>query len=260
MSACGCGSGLALPPSLCELRRTSRLARTTVLPVPANDRAHSLIGAEILGAVDIKQRGELRARAIDAAFDGADRAAADRRRVLIGEAACADQDQRLALVLRQLVERGAEFLELQMRALRRLRLQHLGIVAFGILDLAPPLPVVRAKQVAQDREQPRRQVRARLERDDMRERPQQGLLHQIVGAIGIAAERDRERTQARYGCQNVVAKGISEGHYSLPSLLLLLPPVLPTWEVPGGVSSLRIRSAKRSGTPWRTTSSYIARS
>ena len=127
----------------------------------ADHGAHGLVGAEILGAVDIEQRAELRARAVDAALDGADRAAADRRGILIGEAGGADQDQRFALVLRQLVERGAEFLELQMRVLRRLGLQRLGIAAVGILDLAPPLAIVGAEQVAQDREQPRRQVGAR---------------------------------------------------------------------------------------------------
>ena len=51
-----------------------------------------------------------------------------------------------------------------MRALARLRLQRLGIVAIGVLDLAPPLAIVGAEQIAQDREQPRRQVRAGLER------------------------------------------------------------------------------------------------
>ena len=42
----------------------------------------------------------------------------------------------------------ASRLEFQMRALRRLRLQRLGIVALGVLDLAPPLAIVGAEQVA----------------------------------------------------------------------------------------------------------------
>jgi len=73
------------------------------------------------------------------------------------------QDQSFALVLRQLVEGRAEFLELQMRVLRRLGLEGLGIAAVGILHLPPPLAVIRAEQVAQDREQPCRQVRAGLD-------------------------------------------------------------------------------------------------
>src|SRR3954471_14574571 len=83
--------------------------------VAADHRAHGLIGTKILGAIDIEQRRQFRARAVDAALDGADRAAADGGGVLVGEAGCADQDQRFALVLRQLVERLAKLLELQMR-------------------------------------------------------------------------------------------------------------------------------------------------
>src|SRR5260370_37607824 len=128
-----------------------------------NYRTPRFIGAEILGAIDIEQGAEFRSRPVDAALDGADRTAADRRGVLIGEAGGAYQDQRLTLVLRKFVERGAEFLELQMRVLRRLGFQRLGITAVGVLHLPPPLAVVRAEQVTQDREQPRRQVRAGLE-------------------------------------------------------------------------------------------------
>src|SRR6266481_7465413 len=83
---------------------------------------HRFIGAEILGAIDIEQGAEFRSRPVDAALDGADRAAADRRGVLIGEAGGAHQNQGFALVLRKLVQCRAEFLELQMRVLRRLGL------------------------------------------------------------------------------------------------------------------------------------------
>src|ERR1700752_3158987 len=89
-------------------------------PAAADDGAHGFVRTKILGAVDIQQCREFRSGAVDAALDGADRAAADRRGVLIGEAGGTDQDQRFALVLRKLVERGAELLELQMRVLRRL--------------------------------------------------------------------------------------------------------------------------------------------
>src|SRR5258707_6578545 len=138
--------------------RWRRLAATAT-----DDRTHRFIGAEILGAIDIEQGAEFRSRPVDAALDGADRAAADRRGVLIGKSGGAHQNQRFALVLRKFVERGPEFLELKMRALRRLGFQRLGLAATGVLHLPPPLAVVRAEQVAQDREQPRRQVRAGLE-------------------------------------------------------------------------------------------------
>src|SRR5882672_9019683 len=108
-------------------------------PAAAADHgANRFIGPEILGAVDVEQGAEFRSRPVDAALDGADRAAANRRRVLIGEAGGADQDQRFALVLRELFERGAKFLELEVRALRRLGFQRLGVAAIGVLHLPPP--------------------------------------------------------------------------------------------------------------------------
>src|SRR5260370_3385480 len=115
-------------------------------------RTHRFIGTEILGAIDIEQGTEFRSRPVDAALDGADRAAADRRGVLIGEAGGTYQDQRFALILRKLVERGAELLELEMSVLRRLGFQRFGIAAVGVLHLPPPLAVVRSEQVTQDRE------------------------------------------------------------------------------------------------------------
>src|SRR5690348_6059417 len=96
---------------------TNLLAADAALPIAPDHRTYGFIGTEILGALDIEQCGELGACAVDAALDGADRTAADRRCILIGEAGGAHQDQCFALVLRQLVKRGAEFLEFQMRAL-----------------------------------------------------------------------------------------------------------------------------------------------
>ena len=100
-------------------------------PAAADHGADGFVGAEIVGAIDIEQRREFRAGAVDAALDGADRAAADRRGVFVGEAGGADQDQRFTLVLRKLFERRAEFLEFEMGVLRRLGLQGLGIAAVG---------------------------------------------------------------------------------------------------------------------------------
>src|SRR5712671_642339 len=221
---------LCPPYSFTPRKKGGQPSRLFLLPglvrlsVAADHGTYGVVGAKILRAIDIEQRREFRSRAVDAALDGADRAAADRRGVLIGEAGGADQDQGLALVLREFVQRGAEFLELQMCALRRLRFQRLGIVAFGVLHLAPPLAVVGAKQVAQNGEQPRRQIGAGLERVDVGNGAEQRLLHQIVGTIAIAAERNRERAQAWHRRQDVVAKLVGERHYSLPLFLSVSPP------------------------------------
>ena len=55
-------------------------------PAAADDGAHRFVRTKVLGAVDIEQGAEFRPRPVDAALDGADRAAADRRGVLIREA------------------------------------------------------------------------------------------------------------------------------------------------------------------------------
>src|SRR4051812_19963844 len=113
---------------------SARMTREASAAIATDHRAHRVVGAEILGAVDIEQGTQLRAGAVDAALDGADRAAADRGGVLIGEAGGTDQDQRFALILRQLVESDTKLLELQMRALRWLGLQGFGVIALGVLD------------------------------------------------------------------------------------------------------------------------------
>ena len=62
----------------------------------------------------------------DAALDRADRAAADLGRFLIGEAARADEDQRLALRLRQVHQRALHVAKLDMAVLAGRRGEDLG--------------------------------------------------------------------------------------------------------------------------------------
>ena len=109
------------------------------------------------------------------------------------------QDQRFALVLRQLGQRLPELVELEPAALLRVRFQRFGVGAVGILDLAPPLAVFRAEQVAQNGEQPCRHVSPRLERLDVGNGTQQRLLNEIVCPVHIARQRYRKSTQTRYG-------------------------------------------------------------
>ena len=56
------------------MRAGERRDQRQRLSVAPDHRTHCLIGTEILGALDIEQRGKLGARAVDAALDGADRA------------------------------------------------------------------------------------------------------------------------------------------------------------------------------------------
>src|SRR6185437_8833029 len=93
------------------------------------------VRTEIVDAFDRHQLGEARARPIDAALDRADGTAADARGLLVGKARRPDQHQRLALVRRQLAERGTEFLELYPARLFGLRLQGLRIRALAVRHL-----------------------------------------------------------------------------------------------------------------------------
>ncbi len=82
----------------------------------------------------------------------------------------------------------------------------------GVFDLAPALAVFRAEMVAQDGEQPRRHIGARLERVDIGKRAQHRLLHQVIGAIHVPAQRDREGAETRHRGKNGFADQLVHGH------------------------------------------------
>src|SRR3954453_16393183 len=66
------------------------------------------VGCEIRAGPDGQQFDQAIAGAIYAALHGADGAITDARSLLVRHAGCADEDQRLALVCRQLLQRVAE--------------------------------------------------------------------------------------------------------------------------------------------------------
>src|SRR4051794_19109897 len=126
------------------------------------DRTRGVIWSKVFGAFDSQEIRQPIARAVDAALDGADRAFADRGRLLIREARSTDQDERLTLVGGQLGERRLEFLELKMAALFGVRLQAFRIGAVCIFHFTPPFAVFRPEQVAKNCEEPGRHVGTRL--------------------------------------------------------------------------------------------------
>src|SRR5262247_2079704 len=98
------------------------MAREENLTAPARQHCPGRpVGTEIVDAVDREELGETRPRAAHAALDGADRAFADLGGLLVGEARRTDQDQRLALVRRQLRQRRTKFLQLDAALLVGLR-------------------------------------------------------------------------------------------------------------------------------------------
>src|SRR6266571_2959351 len=124
-----------------------RLCRSTATAAGEHG-ARGAVRAEIVDAVDGEEISQPRTGAIDPALDGADCATADRRRVVIREAGSAYQNKRLALICRQLGKRCAEFLEFHAPGLFGMRLQGFGITPLGVFDLAAPLAVLGAEQVA----------------------------------------------------------------------------------------------------------------
>ena len=74
------------------------------------------IMSELHTGTDRQHIGETASGAIDAAFHGPDRAAANPRRFFVGQARGADQNQGFALIARQLLERGAKVEQVHMRA------------------------------------------------------------------------------------------------------------------------------------------------
>ena len=81
------------------------------------------------------------------------------------------------------------------------------MTAVGVFDFAASLAVFRNEQVAEDGEEPRGHVRSNLERIDIGHGTQQGFLHKVVRAVDVAAERDRERAQARDGSEHGITHG-----------------------------------------------------
>src|SRR5260221_6890401 len=123
-----------------------------------------LLVAALQGEVSLLQDlKQLAARPRDPALDRADGALADGGCLLIGQAAGADHDQHLALALSELPEGPAKIGELEVGVLRRRRG---GPFAGNVVDrlyLEAVLANLVVEQVAQDGEDPRLEVRSRLE-------------------------------------------------------------------------------------------------
>ena len=121
-----------------------------------------------------------------------------------------------------------------------------------MMTVADPRPHARRlryserNMVAQDGEQPGRHVGTPGWKVDVGQRTQQSFLRQVIRAIHVSAQGNRECAETRHRTENGFADrssiGIIAGRFfPLPSRRL-------------------IRSLNRSGTPWFTTSSYMARS
>src|SRR5712671_5179572 len=112
---------------------------------------------------------------MDSALHRPDRAPADYRRFLAGETGRGNEDERFTLISRDLRERSLQFIEFDPAKLLGTCLQPFGEPAIAIFDLATALAILGSELIAQNREEPSRQVRARLERMNIRQSTQQGF-------------------------------------------------------------------------------------
>src|SRR4051794_2566145 len=145
------------------------------------------------GELAVGEQGlERDAAAGDAALDRADRAAANLGRLLIGEAAGADEDQRLALRLRQMEEGALHVGQLDVPVLARRRGEHLRRGDLVPLALEAGSAHLAEEQVPEDDEGPGAHVRAGLEALARRPGLQQRLLDEIVGKVAAARQRTAE--------------------------------------------------------------------
>jgi hypothetical protein len=146
-------------------------------------------------AFDRQELSQPDAGAAYAGLDRANGAIADFSRLSIRVSGGSDEDERLALVDGELIERREEILEIQIIRLLGLCRQQLGVVAVDVFHFAPPLSVFRSERITQNGAQPRWQVCTCLKGVNVGKRAQERLLHKVVCAVDIAAKRHGEGTK-----------------------------------------------------------------
>ncbi|SOR26913.1 protein of unknown function [Methylorubrum extorquens] len=154
------------------------------------------VGADIGGAVAENLR-ELLPGTPDPALHRADAAVHDGRRLLVAEVLDRHEDQRLPHRQGKLGERGLRIHQIDMARLLGCRGEPLGIIAVAVGDLAHLLAVARVEGVAHDREQPRAEVGADGETRTAAPRPQERILHEVVGGRRVLRQRHGEVVEAR---------------------------------------------------------------
>jgi hypothetical protein len=114
---------------------------------------------------------------------------------VVGETSDDHQDG-LALIGGQFLQSRPKIEKIHMALLIRQCNELAGQFAIRIVDFPTAAAKIGIEQVTQNREQPSRHVGALGEGADMGPSLDQGFLHEIIGLIGIAAERNGEGAQA----------------------------------------------------------------
>jgi len=94
----------------CPIGESKRLPPSPITGCVSHGGTGLLIGPEIAGALDRRDRRQSDPGTVDPALDRADGAPADLRRLFVRKSGGADQDAGFALLSRQLLQRLAEVL------------------------------------------------------------------------------------------------------------------------------------------------------
>jgi hypothetical protein len=156
---------------------------------------HQPIRAKIVPVFHLQHLGKLGASPVNPAFERAHGNTAQNRRILVGLALLRYQEESLMLFWRQVRQRLSKVLQHQPGFLLGLNHQASGKAALWVFDLPSVFTVLRVETIAQDREQPCLQVGAVLEVIEVRPRPQEGALHEIVAPDRIAGQMQRKGSQ-----------------------------------------------------------------
>ncbi len=169
----------------------------------------------------MKEFSKAGAGAVDPALDGAQLGPADPGDLLVLQSLCPREENGLALLGREPRKSPCEVSQVKIFILSREGREHAGHHAVRVLDLPPPPAFEGVELIAEDREEPRLQAGARLEFVDLAQPPDNRLLHEVVGKIDIAGQRDREGAKPRKGRKQAVAqlrrknrsRGLSHGRF-----------------------------------------------
>jgi hypothetical protein len=131
---------------------------------------------------------------------------------------CSNEEKRLALVSGECRQSRAEILEVEMALLIRVCFEPRGIGPIRILDFMLALAVIGVEEVAQDRKQPRIEVRAGFELVDVGPGAQDRLLHQIVSPVADVGEGDGKGTEARESGEQLIPQRRSLNQHAAVSL------------------------------------------
>jgi hypothetical protein len=150
----------------------------------------------------IKDVCEMMAGSVNPALDRAHGRMLTGGDFLIAHAIRTKQQKNLALPLRQFRQSLSEILQFPPTQLIREGDQAGDIGPFALLDL--PLPLLRIEIVLHDRKKPGLDASSRLEPVAPVTDPQERALHEILRAVHVMGERDRNGTQMTSGIQEVL--------------------------------------------------------